>query len=169
MRRDIVFAWPPGQLTTDPRLAYNGISKTYVRQVFESLVDIDPVTAQLRPWLASSWRRPDPLTVEVTVPPGRHFSDGRPLTAELVRNSFRDIMTDLADATPLPAAVAALTGLSAVESRGETVTFRSEGKEFSWTFNGLDRRPVDLAKIAPAGFTGKSLNVYVAQNPLTRN
>ncbi|MFL0290200.1 ABC transporter substrate-binding protein [Mycobacterium sp. SMC-18] len=126
MRRDIVFAWPPGQLTTDPRLAYNGISKTYVRQVFESLVDIDPVTAQLRPWLASSWRRPDPLTVEVTVPPGRHFSDGRPLTAELVRNSFRDIMTDLADATPLPAAVAALTGLSAVESRGETVTFRFE-------------------------------------------
>lgn len=52
---------------------------------------------------------------------------------------------------------------------GDTVTFRSEGKEFSWTFNGLDRRPVDLAKIAPAGFTGKSLNVYVAQNPLTRN
>ena len=51
---------------------------------------------------------------------------------------------------------------------GETVTFRSGGKDFSWTFNGLDRRAVDIAKIAPAGFTGKSFNVYVAPNPLTR-
>ena len=39
---DITFAWPPGQLTVDPRLAYNGISKTYARQIFESMVDIDP-------------------------------------------------------------------------------------------------------------------------------
>lgn len=52
---------------------------------------------------------------------------------------------------------------------GETLTFRSEGKEFSWTFNGLDRRSVQVAKIAPAGFTSRSVNVYVAQNPLTRN
>jgi len=123
---DIVSAWPPGQLTADPRLAYNGISKTYVRQVFESLVDVDPVTAQLRPWLASVWSRPDPLTVELTITAGRRFSDGVRLTADLVRNSFRDIMTDLAGSTPLPAAVAALTGMSAVESRGETVVFRFE-------------------------------------------
>ncbi len=51
---------------------------------------------------------------------------------------------------------------------GETVTFRNEGKEFSWTFNGLDRQGVSLAKIAPAGFTSKPFSVYVAQNPLTR-
>ncbi|MCX8560567.1 ABC transporter substrate-binding protein [Mycolicibacterium mucogenicum] len=123
---DIAFAWPPGQLTADPRLAYNGISKTYARQVFESLVDIDPVTAQLRPWLASAWSRPDPLTVELTIAPCGRFSDGVRLTADLVRNSFCDIMTDLACSTPLPSAVAALTGLSAVESRGETVAFRFE-------------------------------------------
>jgi peptide/nickel transport system substrate-binding protein len=122
--RDVVFAWPPGQLTADPRLAYNGISKTYVRQVFESLVDIDPVTTQLRPWLASTWCRPDPLTVELTIPPGRRFSDGTPLSADSVRNSFCDIMADLAGITPLPSAVAALTDLSRVESRGETVVFR---------------------------------------------
>lgn len=120
----ITFAWPPGQLTPDPRLAYNGISKTYVRQVFESLLDVDPVTAELRPWLASAFRRPDPLTVEVTIASGRYFSDGVPLTADLVRNSFRDILTDLAGATPLPSALAALTGLSSVESLGETVIFR---------------------------------------------
>lgn len=124
--RDIVFAWPPGQLTADPRLAYNGISKTYVRQVFESLVDVDPVTTQVRPWLASAWSRPDLLTVEVTIAAGRSFSDGTPLTAAAVRNSFCDIMTDLAGITPLPSAVAALAGLSAVESHGKTVVFRFE-------------------------------------------
>lgn len=32
---------------------------------------------------------------------------------------------------------------------GETVTFRNGGQQFSWTFNGLDRRAVDVAKIAP--------------------
>lgn len=116
--RDITFAWPPGQLTVDHRLAYNGISKTYARQVFESLVDIDPATAQLRPWLGSTWSRPDRLTVVLTIAPGRRFSDGAPLTADLVRNSFCDIMTDLAGVTPLPSAVAALTGLSGVEARG---------------------------------------------------
>ncbi|MGY4829151.1 CzcE family metal-binding protein [Sphaerotilaceae bacterium SBD11-9] len=52
---------------------------------------------------------------------------------------------------------------------GETVTFRNEGKEFSWTFNGLDRRGVPMAKIAPAGFTNKPFSVNVAQNPMTRH
>lgn len=51
---------------------------------------------------------------------------------------------------------------------GETIKFRSEGKEFSWTFNGLDRRAVDLARFAPAGFSGPPLMVHVAQNPLNR-
>lgn len=124
MTRDITFAWPPGQLTVDPRLAYNGISKTYARQVFESLVDIDPATAQPRPWLASTWCRPDPRTVELTIAPGRHFSDGSPLTADRVQNSFCDIIADIGQAAPPPFATSALIGLSGVESRGDAVVFR---------------------------------------------
>lgn len=144
---DITFAWPPGQLTVDPRLAYNGISKTYARQIFESMVDIDPATAQLRPWLASTWSRPDSLTVELTIAPGRRFSDGVPLTAELVRNSFCDIMTDLAQATPLPSAVTALTGLSRVQARGDTVVFRFDRHNAAF-LHGL--AGVNLAVSKPA-------------------
>ena len=33
------------QLTRDPRLAYNTMSKTHARMVFDSLLDIDPTTA----------------------------------------------------------------------------------------------------------------------------
>lgn len=52
---------------------------------------------------------------------------------------------------------------------GETVTFRSQGKEFSWTFDGLDGRAVDIRKVAPAGFAATPLTVYVEPNPLNMN
>ncbi len=51
---------------------------------------------------------------------------------------------------------------------GETITFRSGGQQFSWTFNGLDRRAIDLARIAPAGFTAQRLMVYIGENPYNR-
>lgn len=52
---------------------------------------------------------------------------------------------------------------------GETITFRNEGKQFTWTFDGLDRRAVELSKIAPAGFPIKALTIHVPGNPSTRN
>ncbi|MFY9514422.1 MAG: CzcE family metal-binding protein [Rubrivivax sp.] len=51
---------------------------------------------------------------------------------------------------------------------GETVTFRSGSRQFAWTFNGLDRRAVDVAKIAPSGFSSKPFLVHIAENPLIR-
>ena len=51
---------------------------------------------------------------------------------------------------------------------GETVTFRNDGQQFSWTFDGLDRRSVDINKIAPAGMAVKPLTVYVARDPANR-
>ena len=48
---------------------------------------------------------------------------------------------------------------------GESVTFRSGAKQFSWTFDGLDRRAVDVNQIAPAGFAGRALVVHVGRNP----
>lgn len=53
---------------------------------------------------------------------------------------------------------------------GETVTFQApSGQKFTWTFNGLDRKAVPVAKIAPADFPAAQGTVYVQQNPLTRN
>ena len=48
------------------------------------------------------------------------------------------------------------------------MTFRSGGQLFTWTFNGLDRRAVDVTKIAPAGFPTKPLVVHVGLNPSNR-
>ena len=50
---------------------------------------------------------------------------------------------------------------------GETLIFRADGaKQFAWTFNGLPSRALDLAKIAPAGFSAKDYKVYVGRNVL---
>jgi len=51
---------------------------------------------------------------------------------------------------------------------GESVIFRNGAKQFSWTFDGLDFRSVDVMRIAPADFAGKPFVVYVGRNPLNR-
>ena len=50
---------------------------------------------------------------------------------------------------------------------GETVTFRNEGKQF--TFVGLDLHSVDVSRIAPAGFAARPLVIYIPKNPSTMN
>ncbi|MGV0812553.1 ABC transporter substrate-binding protein [Mycolicibacterium boenickei] len=119
---DLTFGWPTHQLTADPRLAYNSISKTYCRLVFESLVDLDPGTGELLPWLAISWRYRDPLTLDMTLRTDRCFSDATPLTPEAVARSFTEI-AELNQVSPLPAAVTMLGGLDRIEPHGDTVTF----------------------------------------------
>lgn len=53
---------------------------------------------------------------------------------------------------------------------GETVAFRgANGEQFAWTFNGLDRRSVDVQKIAPAGFAADGARVYIDRDPSNRN
>lgn len=52
---------------------------------------------------------------------------------------------------------------------GETITFRNGDKSFSWKFDGVGHRVVDLQAIAPAGFSSKPLKVYVARNEGERN
>lgn len=51
---------------------------------------------------------------------------------------------------------------------GSVITFMNEGRSFTWQFNGLDHRPVDITKIAPAGFPTKPLIIYVAPDPFNR-
>jgi Heavy-metal resistance protein CzcE len=45
----------------------------------------------------------------------------------------------------------------------EVIRFVSNGREFAWYFDGVAQpRPFDLAQIAPAGFVGHSVTVYVS-------
>ncbi|NKZ09769.1 hypothetical protein HGA11_02175 [Mycolicibacterium septicum DSM 44393] len=122
MMRDLTFGWPTHQLTDDPRLAYNSISKTYCRMIYESLLDIDPDTGNLLPWLATAWHYRDPLTLDLIIRPDRRFSDGTPLTPAAVVQSFSGLIA-LEQVSPLPAAVTMLTGLGGIEAGADKVTF----------------------------------------------
>lgn len=52
---------------------------------------------------------------------------------------------------------------------GETVKFVHDGNEFTWTFNGLDARAVQLAQLTGGKLGGHDVMVYVRPNPLTRS
>lgn len=122
MKGDLTFGWPTHQLTDDPRLAYNSISKTYCRMIYESLLDIDPDSGKLLPWLATSWHYRDALTLDLTIRSDRRFSDGAPLTPAAVAQSFSEIIA-MEQVSPLPAAVTMLTGLERTETGDDSVTF----------------------------------------------
>jgi hypothetical protein len=45
----------------------------------------------------------------------------------------------------------------------EVIRFVSNGREFTWYFDGVAQpRPFELAQIAPAGFVGNNVTVYVS-------
>ncbi|MBB4843803.1 hypothetical protein HNP55_002326 [Paucibacter oligotrophus] len=52
---------------------------------------------------------------------------------------------------------------------GDTLSFRRGEQSFTWKFDVVGHRIVDLQKIAPAGFIDKPLLVYVDRNESERN
>jgi len=47
-------------------------------------------------------------------------------------------------------------------NHGEVVRFVSNGREFTWYFNGVSQpQPFDMTEIAPAGFVDRGVKVYV--------
>jgi len=70
--------------------------------IFDPLLDRDPQTLEMRPWLASSWDySEDHLQYVFHLRPGVVFSDGHPLTAEDVKFTFDMIRSPLVDAPQL--------------------------------------------------------------------
>ena len=47
--------------------------------------------------------------------------------------------------------------------RGEVVTFKANGRDFAWAFNGMGSS-FDLNRIAPAGALDRALKVYIWPN-----
>lgn len=64
----------------DPRQGTDAQSEEIGALIFDSLVKKD-THYNLRPWLATSWEQPDPLTWVIHLRDGVHFQDGRPLEA----------------------------------------------------------------------------------------
>ena len=67
----------------DPRMGMGSIRSNYIRQVFESLVDVDHQGKPV-PGLARSWKPVNDLTWEFALRRGVTFHDGEPFNADTV-------------------------------------------------------------------------------------
>lgn len=63
-----------------------------MRQIFDGLVDLDPVTLEIRPALAESWTEEPGASYLFTLRPGLVFHDGTALTTRDVRASFERVL-----------------------------------------------------------------------------
>src|SRR5882724_13394234 len=71
----------------DPRIGMGSIRSNYIRQVFESLVDVD-AAGKPQPGLALTWRAVSDNVWEFTLRPGVRFHDGEPFNADTVLFNF---------------------------------------------------------------------------------
>src|ERR1700752_1425948 len=80
---ELVVAMPDDTTNMDPRIGMGSIRSTYIRQVFESLVDVDGQGKPV-PGLAVSWKAVGDTTWEFALRRGVKFHDGEVFNADTV-------------------------------------------------------------------------------------
>ncbi|WP_007508920.1 MULTISPECIES: ABC transporter substrate-binding protein [Pseudofrankia] len=76
----------------DPQQVGSNDTVYSTRQLVDSLTDQDPDTGKIVPWLARSWEiSADAKSFTFHLKPGVTFSDGTPLTAQVVKDNFEAI------------------------------------------------------------------------------
>ncbi|MGH7332616.1 MAG: ABC transporter substrate-binding protein [Candidatus Rokuibacteriota bacterium] len=84
---ELVVALADDTNNMDPRIGMGSIRSNYIRQVFESLVDVDQQGKPL-PGLALAWKPVGDLTWEFTLRKGVTFHNGEPFDADTVLFNF---------------------------------------------------------------------------------
>lgn len=80
---ELIVALADDTTNMDPRIGMGSIRSNYIRQVFESLVDVD-AQGKPAPGLALAWKPAGPLVWEFTLRRGVTFHDGEPFNADTV-------------------------------------------------------------------------------------
>jgi len=80
---ELIVALPDDTTNMDPRIGMGSIRSTYIRQVFESLVDVDR-QGKPAPGLAVSWKPVGDHVWEFSLRKGVTFHDGEPFNADTV-------------------------------------------------------------------------------------
>ena len=80
---ELIVAIPDDTPNMDPRIGMGSVRSTYIRQVFESLVDVD-VQGKPAPGLALAWKPVGETTWEFSLRKDVKFHDGEPFNADTV-------------------------------------------------------------------------------------
>ncbi|WNM26333.1 ABC transporter substrate-binding protein [Demequina capsici] len=130
--QDVVFAIKEDPTCLDPQQTSMTTSLNIGRQLTDSLLDQDPATGDIVPWLASDWSVNDDATAYTfTLRDGVTFSDGTPLTSEVVAENFDAIMALGSSASLASAYLAGYTGTDVTSETEFTVNFSAPNVQFA--------------------------------------
>ncbi|MGY1812649.1 ABC transporter substrate-binding protein [Blastococcus sp. SYSU D00820] len=115
----------------DPQQVGSNDTIYSVRQLVDSLTDQDPETGEIVPWLAESWEvSPDATTFTFHLRPGVTFSDGSPLTAQVVKDNL-DAIPGLGPLAGLARGyLVGYTGTTVVDDLTAQITFSAPNVQF---------------------------------------
>lgn len=89
----LTVGFPDDSENYDPHQPPQTVSRTVARQITDGLVDQDPETGEIVPWLAESWEvSEDGSRFTFHLREGVTFSDGTPFTSASVKNNFDRII-----------------------------------------------------------------------------
>jgi peptide/nickel transport system substrate-binding protein len=127
-------------LSMSPWGGGSGNDQLYVtRQLFDTLTEQDPATGQLLPFLASKWTvNTDATSFSFTLRPGVTFSDGTPLTAQVVKDNFSAIVAQGAAATWVADDFIGYKSTTVTGPLTFTVTFSQPDGPFLQQLGGVD-------------------------------
>lgn len=115
----------------DPQQVGSNDTIYAVRQLVDSLTDQDPKTGQITPWLAAGWRaNADASAYTFTLRPGVTFSDGTPLTSDVVKQNFDRVPSLGARATLAKGYLAGYRGTTVQTTTEFTVHFAGPNVQF---------------------------------------
>nr|WP_247647264.1 ABC transporter substrate-binding protein [Arthrobacter sp. E3] len=101
------------------------------RQLTDSLLDQDPATGALKPWLAKTWEANNDLTqFTFTLRDGVTFSDETPLNADVVKANFDALFKLGAKASLASQLLAGYTGTDVVDPTTIKVNFSAPNAQF---------------------------------------
>ncbi|MFE9809002.1 ABC transporter substrate-binding protein [Streptomyces sp. NPDC005548] len=115
----------------DPQQVGSNDSIYSLRQVVDSLTDQDPRTGKIVPWLAKSWDiSSDTTTFTFHLRSGVTFSDGSPLTAQVVKDNFDAVPKLGALATLAQGYLSGVRSTTVVDASTVRVTFKKPNAQF---------------------------------------
>lgn len=145
----LTFALGNDPISLNPQGGGSGNDAYYVnRQLVDSLVDQDPETGEIVPWLATDWEVNEDGTVfTFYLRDDVSFSDGTPFTAESVKNTLDDVVAQGAKANWAADYVAGYAGTEVVDERTATVTFETPSIGFLQALSGPFLAPLAQATL----------------------
>jgi len=108
--------------TLDPAFATDRPTQTVLRHLYQNLVDTDPATGGVKPWLATEWKvSEDKKQWTLKLKSGVKFSDGSPLNAAAVKATL-DRLLDTKLAAPNRTLLSTVTAVEAVSDTEVRIT-----------------------------------------------